>query len=1150
MGAALPRVVPILPRDAIRRREPLYERLRAGLGRKLILVHAGAGGGKTAFLAAFAREQESPQGKEPPIPVAWLTLDRLHRDRVTLLQHIVYSLRCVHPDLGITTIDALSNSRDALQRWDYILDIFVREMREVEMPPTLFVLDQFEMVISSGAMDTIDYLARSFPRSVTLLLSTRQLPDLPSIPRLRAQGEVWDLTTGDLCFTTEEAGWLFSEQLRLQVSIEALQSLVATTGGWPAMVRMAGSLGQTRGEQALFAFSGSLPEVYDYIDNEVFQLETSGARTFLLSTALADQITQELGRALAQDAEALAAMSRLERGDFYVSTVEAGAERCYRHNPVFRDFLVVKLEESLSHDHVRGLHCKLAEFYSRSQQWDGAIFHLLEAAEYQKASELIATLAESTISANNLDTLARWLDSFPKEEQDRRPWLLLYRGVVHRVNRQWDAALACYNRAAEIFREQGERGALARTLWYTSQILAYRRNQRLAVSLAGQALTIVASTDMQPRAWLMHIIGNCHFDLGEMEDSLRRHRESCELFVVAGDARGEMIQCHAIALALYRLGRLKEAQEQYLRALGLQSRSGEVNVLCWLQAGLSHLRALRGDHSDVLVGLKEAVGIARAHHFLPAEAFALCCLADVYLDLGNYEEAETCCREGLSACKGFDDDGPQIDLRLKLMEIDLRTGRSDLAQRPRLAVEAQIAASNLRLQRICFALLEATIALAEGRLDQAELRSLEARNMSIELGTRYSEAQARYVLARVHLARGEFVASARLVEELLVAVEGEGYTAFLIRDPEATGELLANASRHLPRLDRLPALLKKLAGLRKEVAASWCEKEEQTTPDGGTFLDGQLRSQIHALAEVAEPELPKLDKKSSPKAAVQVSEAKAEGIPLEVLLLGPLKVRIGQNLITDRAWRTSKAKELFAYLVTRPDGSATRDELLEVLWPDLAIDSSVSNFHFTLHSLRRALEPEMNPGSPSRFLSLSARRYKLTLPPLAVIDSRAFRARVSEGAKLMRSKQAEAAVAVFERAVEMYHGDYLIDLYADWTEPERASLLRMYLNTLRQLMWAAYTRQDYEQVVRYADATILKDNYLEEAHRLRMRAACETGNPGLAIRQYERLADLLKAELGTKPDGTTTRLYLRIREGTYQRPTLAKLPFRAQASKS
>src|SRR5439155_400859 len=84
-----------------------------------------------------------------------------------------------------------------------------------------------------------------------------------------------------------------------------------------------------------------------------------------------------------------------------------------------------------------------------------------------------------------------------------------------------------------------------------------------------------------------------------------------------------------------------------------------------------------------------------------------------------------------------------------------------------------------------------------------------------------------------------------------------------------------------------------------------------------------------------------------------ISSSVAESI--QAFVLGPFELRAGGTRISDRGWRTSKAKELFALLLLDRQRAVSRDELVAQLWPETDPASALSNFHFTLHALRKAL---------------------------------------------------------------------------------------------------------------------------------------------------------------------------------------------------
>ena len=79
---------PRLPGDLIPRRR-LLDRLHAGSERKLTLISAMAGTGKTTLLAQWL--EECPQ------PSAWLSLDEHDNDRIVFLTYLCGAIRTVFP---------------------------------------------------------------------------------------------------------------------------------------------------------------------------------------------------------------------------------------------------------------------------------------------------------------------------------------------------------------------------------------------------------------------------------------------------------------------------------------------------------------------------------------------------------------------------------------------------------------------------------------------------------------------------------------------------------------------------------------------------------------------------------------------------------------------------------------------------------------------------------------------------------------------------------------------------------------------------------------------------------------------------------------------------------------------------------------------
>ena len=153
--------------------------------------------------------------------------------------------------------------------------------------------------------------------------------------------------------------------------------------------------------------------------------------------------------------------------------------------------------------------------------------------------------------------------------------------------------------------------------------------------------------------------------------------------------------------------------------------------------------------------------------------------------------------------------------------------------------------------------------------------------------------------------------------------------------------------------------------------------------------------------------------------------ASAQEAPeLKIQLLGTFRVQVSSRSIPARAWRP-KTGRLLKLLALAPGHSLHREQVLDVLWPDLGVAAAANNLHRTLHATRRALQPELAPSVPSAFLHLRGDTLSLSAPGSLWIDVEAFEL----AAATARHAQEPAA---YQTALELYTGDLLPeDRYED-----------------------------------------------------------------------------------------------------------------------
>jgi len=152
--------------------------------------------------------------------------------------------------------------------------------------------------------------------------------------------------------------------------------------------------------------------------------------------------------------------------------------------------------------------------------------------------------------------------------------------------------------------------------------------------------------------------------------------------------------------------------------------------------------------------------------------------------------------------------------------------------------------------------------------------------------------------------------------------------------------------------------------------------------------------------------------------------------PLRVCCLGPMEVYHNGERITQ--WGGEKAggrqaEAIFAFLVVRHRQGVTKDELLDLLWPELDLASAENNLHRTLHALRRALEPNLEPRQPSSYVIYRRDRYWLNPAAPIWIDAQEFTEAFARGRRLESRGELAAALAQYRQAEALYRGEYMQD---------------------------------------------------------------------------------------------------------------------------
>jgi LuxR family maltose regulon positive regulatory protein len=814
-------IPPVRPNCVPRPR--LIDRLNGGVQRKLTLLSAPAGFGKTTLLGEWARQSA--------FPVAWVSLDAGDSDPARFWGYSVAALQTMHEGVGEAFLGALLTPQPPA-----IEELLTGLLNEVAQVPAPFVLilDDFQAITGQAVQDALVFFLGNLPPQMHLILSSRADPPWP-LARLRARGEVTELRTADLRFEFQEAASFLNEAAKLGLSQEDVAALEKRTEGWIVGLQMASLAMQARLSKRgrsdvsrfIKAFTGSHRFILDYLTEEVLDQQSPTVLEFLLNTSILERMTAPLCDAVLGTGDSERMLAHLEQANLFLVPLD-DERQWYRYHQLFADLLGSRLQQTQP-DQIPALHRRASEWYELRGQIVEAVAHAMQAGDVDWIEHLIAGSALAVIYQGELATMTRWLDALPDELMCSRPrlslaqaWALAYAGQADRIEgllQQAELALLPSpdeDSEAELVGDAEEQGLAGHIMAIRAYVAALEDDWSHAAELAREALYCLPEADSAVGGWTAAVLGCALRSQGDFAAAAQAFAKASAASRAAGNSYLEVDVLWEQAVLHLGQGHLREAMgtcEQALQVAGQYGRQSgrKLPVTGYLYSMMGHLLCEWNDLENALRYSRE--GYELCQRWGQADALTHACyrLATVLFAAGDTAGALEVIQEAKRVARDL---GASYVVAAGAHEARIRLAQGDVAAAARAVQECGLGVGDeLKLATSIGHLALAEVLMAQGRLDEALTLLVRLLRVVGGAGAMTPVVRTLVLQALVLQAQGEGEQALAALERALVLAEPEGYVRVFVDEGAPMAELLRLAAAQGIRLGYVRRLL---ATLEKE----------------------------------------------------------------------------------------------------------------------------------------------------------------------------------------------------------------------------------------------------------------------------------------------------------------------------------------------
>jgi LuxR family maltose regulon positive regulatory protein len=412
-------------------RSHLIQRLDAGRNRKLTLISAPAGYGKSTLVHTWLASSRAS--------VAWLSLDANDNDVGGFLRYWVAAVSTVMPTACQKLAALLEGPQ--LPPQSYLLQTIAEEMASLAEPLTV-VMDDYHAIHQAEIHELMATCLQYQSPHLHLVMATRQDPPF-SVTRLWVSEQMTELRLTDLRFTPEEMHQYLDGLVDEALSADLFDVVARQTEGWPVGLRLVHLALKGRSNPADFvqAIRGTHRYITEYLVDEVLAQQSEPVQRFLMYTSILDRFCAPLCDVMLEEIwidqdefSSQTILYQLREANLFLIALDS-QDKWFRYHHLFQDLLRHRLKAERSAAQIEVLHTRVIDWLAQHGFLEEALEHALAVNNTAEAVAIFARQRVDLMNETRWQQLEQQLNRFPPAVVETQPelfmaqvWLLYYRG--------------------------------------------------------------------------------------------------------------------------------------------------------------------------------------------------------------------------------------------------------------------------------------------------------------------------------------------------------------------------------------------------------------------------------------------------------------------------------------------------------------------------------------------------------------------------------------------------------------------------------------------------------------------------------------------------------------------------------------------------